>query len=248
MTARIDVAKNGKPWLTNQPNTDVVWKRIRTRAHAGDAIETRPHAPAPVPTPPVPRPPSAPFGDAGQFAGRGIMLGSTRDVWDQAIGIHREGYCDVVAVIPGTPRSYFPESLRVVTWVPPEVEPSAGDIHQAENQTEWMRAKSHDPEGIALNSWTYGRLEGTVALVECYYNEGWGVDFGVFANYMAQGARGVVPLGGGYSASGRTDAEAGAIYMHLATWPGGSFPGFWMYAGESYLTAESIEALKAWRP
>lgn len=219
---------------------------------AGAALYAETHSsPSPTPTPPQP---GASFGTvaaAGVFAGRGIMLGSNRDVWDQAIRLHRDGFCDVVAIIPGTPRDYFPGSLRVVTWFPPELKTLTrnGATEQAEGQGEWDFAIQHFPRAIALNSWTYGRFpDGGVALVELYANEGWGLNFEEFRNYGAQGAKATIPLCGGYSAPGRTDEEAGRIYESLATWSGGRFPGFWMYAGESYLTPQSVAALKAWKP
>lgn len=217
---------------------------------AGKALEAEAKQLAPVPVPPKPPSPDAPFGttaDAGLYAGRGIMLGGNPDVWDQAIALARDGWVDVVAVIPGTPWAQFP--CRVVTWVPPELEPAPGHIHQAENSTEWRAATVRDPAAICLNSWEYGRFPvGTVALVEAYYNEGWGLNFEEFRNYMTQGAKAVIPLCGGYSAAGRSDVEAARIYASLATWSGEWFPGFWMFAGESYLTPESVAALKAWTP
>lgn len=174
------------------------------------------------------------------------MLGSNPDVWAQALGLARGGYLEVVAFTPTTPKATidsFPAGVQKVIWCPPEIDEVA-DIVEAESQAMW-NAADHSAPGITLNYWGYGRLDGKVALVESYYNEGWGLDFGVFKNYTAQGARAVIPVCGGYSASGRSDAESARIYQSLGTLP---FPGFWMYAGESYLTAESVEVLKAWKP
>lgn len=215
---------------------------------AMQALEGLKHTPKP------PAAPKTPFGDAGVFAGRGIMLGSNRDVWNQAHAIAKDGCLEVVAATPTTLLSvaalFGDTQVRVKAWWPPEAQGQhVGQIEQAENQPEWDEAVKHLPSAIALNSWEYGKFPAaTVALVEAYYNEGIGVDFGVFPNYMAQGAQGVVPLCGGYSAQGRGDAESAAIYQHLATWSGGPFPGFWMYAGESMLTAESEAVLRAWKP
>jgi hypothetical protein len=98
-----------------------------------------------------------------------------------------------------------------------------------------------------LNSWEYGWFPSdTVALVEAYYNEGQGLDFGIYKNYMAEGASAVIPVCGGYSALGRGDEASAIIYSSL--WTSHPFPGFWMYAGESYITPESVEVLKAWKP
>lgn len=201
-----------------------------------------------------PAPPAQPpYGVAGPYKGRGIMLGGNPDVWDQALTLSRRGHVEVVAVIPSTPQDWrdkLAEHSRVVDWYPPEVGGARrGELEQAENQGEWDRALTHEPAGIACNWWGYGRFPKLcVALVECYYNEGQAVDFGIFKNYTAQGAMGVVPLCGGYSAPGRSNEEAAAIYHHLATWSGGPFPGFWMYAGESLITPESVAVLVNWKP
>jgi hypothetical protein len=105
------------------------------------------------------------------------------------------------------------------------------------------------PRAVVLNSWKYGTFPPrTVALVEAYYNEGQGLDFGIYKNYPAAGATATIPVCGGYSAGGRSDVDSAHIYHSLATWTGGPFPGFWMYAGESYITPESVEVLKAWKP
>ncbi len=236
---KVDVYRDGTLWLTKQdPAKPAIWPRIQQAAIAGRTLGIQPVA---VPPPP---PPAATFGVADEFQGRGIMLGSNPDVWDQARQLAKDGHVEVVAVLPGTAAT-FP--CGVVTWVPPELEPHPGMIHQAEGPGEWAEAISHMPAGIALNSWEYGTFPtGCVALVEAYYNEGWGLNFDEFYNYMAQGAQGVVPLCGGWSSTGRSDAEAARIYNSLATW-GPGFPGFWMFAGESYLTDESVAVLKAWR-
>lgn len=207
------------------------------------------------PLPPTPPAASSPFGEAGPFAGRGIMLGSNPDVWDQALTLAKAGQLEAVAVTPSTPQSarqkFTDHGATVTVWYPPELTAPfrLGFVEQAEGQAEWARAVSRMPRGIVLNAWTYGRFPvACVALVEAYYNEGWGVDFGVFQNYMAQGAAGVVPVCGGYSAPGRSDAESAGLYQQLSTWSVGPFPGFWMYAGESLITSESLAVLKAWRP
>lgn len=194
-----------------------------------------------------PSPPPPPYGtkeSAGPFAGRGIMLGSNPDVWAQALELVKDGHCEVVAVTPSTPKETIKEftgaGAEVVVWCPPEVH-DAADVVQAESQTEW-NAADHTAPGIVVNSWVYGKFYGRVALVEAYYNEGWGVDFGVYKNYSSQGAKAVIPVCGGYSASGRSDTESAVLYAHLAELP---FPGFWMYAGESYLTDQSVAVLKA---
>lgn len=235
---RIDAYKDGQLILKNQAlSNPTVAARIKTMMlSAKTEVIVREHLSPP-----------AGFGSAGIFHGRGIMLGSNRDVWGQAVSIHRDGGCDVVAVVPGTPRSFFPNSLKVVGWVPPHLEPRDSNIHQAENPNEWANIVA-DPlaEGACLNSWEYGKLNGQVALVEIYANEGWPLNFEEFKNYMPQGASGVVPLCGGYHAGGRSDADSAAIYASLAKWA--SWPGFWMYAGESYLTDESVAVLKAWKP
>lgn len=175
------------------------------------------------------------------------MLGSNPDVWDQALGLVKSGHLEVVACVPSTPssavKSFTEAGARAVIWCPPEVH-DAADVVQAENQVEW-NAADHSSPGIVVNSWAYGRFDGRVALVETYYNEGWGVDFGVFKNYTSQGAKAVIPVCGGYSAPGRSDAESARLYDSLAQLP---FPGFWMYAGESYLTEESVAVLKSWQP
>lgn len=239
------------PWKTWEANVKAGKYRNPGATEGGKAKALLDQIGRPTPAPP---PPTAhPFGDAGVYAGRGIMLGSNSDVWDQALGLAREKCLEVVAVIPSTPpeaRKEFTDlGVRVVVWYPPElVELRVGQVEQVEGQSEWDRVIRRHPNGIVLNSWTYGQFPlSCVALVEAYYNEGWGVDFEVFKNYMPQGPSGVVPVCGGYSAPGRSDAEAAALYQHLSTWSGGPFPGFWMYAGESLLTAESVAVLKAWR-
>lgn len=206
---------------------------------AGVALEQIKHLPPPPP------PVVAPYGtkaNAGVFAGRGIMLGSNPDVWNQALGLAKSGYLDVAAFIPSTPRSVidsFP--CERVIWCPPEIH-EAADVVQAESQPEW-NAADHTAPGVVLNWWGYGRLDNKVALVEAYYNEGWGVDFGIFNNYVSQGAKAVIPVCGGYHAAGRSDAESARLYQSLGTLP---FPGFWMFAGESLLTPNSVAVLKAW--
>lgn len=214
--------------------------------YAWDALE---HVAAALASPqPSPKPVEATsFGSAhaaGVFAGRGIMLGSNPDVWAQARQLAQQGFCDVAAVIPGTVFDFSP--ARVVVWHPPQFHGSAPCV-QAESQAEWDKVKNLTWDAIAINSRSYGRLDGKVALVEAYYNDGQAADFNYFQGYSDLGASAVLPLGGGYS-SAVSDAEAGAIYMDLAEWATGKMPGYWMYAGESMLTAESIAALKAWRP
>lgn len=210
------------------------------------ALEQLKYLPTPPPTP-------SPYGtrlDAGVFAGRGIMLGSNPDVWGQALELARGGYVDVVARIPAMPAhnwSMFTAiGCGVVIWLPPEV--TAPDVHivQAESQSEWDKAvRFSAAPACCLNFWGYGRMDGRVALVEQYLNEGWGVDFGIFKNYTAQGAKAVIPVCGGYHANGRGDAEAARLYESLGKLP---FPGFWVYCGESMMTPETVEVLKAWRP
>lgn len=240
---RIDVDKDGQPFLRGQQCTnDAAWKRIRMAACAGHTLRITRTGGGTSTTPPPAS--SAPYGtaaQAGELRGRGIMLGSNPDVWDQAKALARQGLVDVVAVIPGTGAT-FP--CRVITWLPPERDPVPVYLTQAENQVQWdEHVAGGDNPGVILNSWTYGKMNGRVAMVEAYYNEGWGVDFGVFHNYTLQGADAVVPLVGGYSAAGRGDAEAAAIYASLAKLP---FPGFWAYAGESPLTPETVQVLTRW--
>lgn len=187
--------------------------------------------------------PAAPFGTkaaAGVFSGRGVMVGSNPDVWDQVRGLP----VDVVAVIPGTGADNFPLQ-RVVIWAPPQLEPCAANLHQAENTAEWAVVKDHP--NLILNSWEYGPLPGKIILVECYWNEGWGVDFGIFRKYMDAGAKAVIPLLGGYVTAAYPDANA-TVQAQLCEWSKtyGPFPGIWWYAGESYLTPESVGVLKAW--
>lgn len=185
-----------------------------------------------------------PYGDAGSFKGRGVFLGSNPDVWEQASLLAKQGHLETVAVTPGTPLTGFP--CFVMHWIPPEQEPAVGAIHQAENQREWNTALEQKPAAIVLNAWTYGRFpSGTVAMVESYWNEGWGVDFGIYQNYMSQGASAVVPVCGGYAAQGRSNEESARLYANLSKLP---FSGFWMFAGESPLTDESVEVLKGWTP
>lgn len=192
------------------------------------------------------KPPVSPYGtkqDAGLFSGRGIMLGSNPDVWGQALELAKAHQLEVVAATPVTylrVLNLFNGHATVVIWCPPEVKEGA-HITQAESQNEWNHMGNS--LGVCANSWTYGRFDNKVALVECYYNEAWGVDFGIFKNYTSQGAKAVIPVCGGYHANGRSDAESARLYQSLGTLP---FPGFWMYAGESLLTQESVEVLKAW--
>jgi len=187
---------------------------------------------------------SSPFGtatEAGQFAGRGVMVGGNADVWNQVKKLD----VDVVAVIPGTGFDFSP--ARTIVWHPPQFHGGA-PIVQAESQAEWNTVKDLAWDAISINAREYGRLDGKVAIVEAYYNEGQGADFNYFKGYVDLGARAVIPMIGGYSAPGRSDAEAGAIYRDLAEWASGRMPGFWAFAGESLLTDESIEALALWRP
>lgn len=220
----------------NYKAQDLLYKASRTPSGS---------TPAPIP--------ASTFGDAGIFSGRGIMLGSNTDVWDQAYGLANNEYLEVVAVTPSMPqaeREKFAEKVRVVVWYPPELHgPRTGQIEQAESQTEWNAATSLHPSAICLNSWVYGAFpQNAIALVEAYYNEGWGVNFEVYKNYIPQGAKAVIPVCGGYSATGRTDVASAGWYDALANWSGGSFPGFWMYAGESLITPESLTVLKNWKP
>lgn len=256
MSQRLDVkivrADNSVAILTNQDSANpALWTRIKNAGQTAKHINIDRHA---TPAPPPPPPPVVGFGNAGQFAGRGIMLGGNADSWDQALALARADSLEAVAVVPTTPASwrklFTDEGVRVCDWFPPEpTDPRSHVIEQAEGQDEWNRALTREPAAIVLNSWKYGQFPaGCVALVEAYYNEGWGVNFEVFKNYMPQHADGVVPLCGGYSAPGRSDDESAAIYQHLATWTGGPFPGFWMYAGEDLLTPQSVAVLKAWRP
>ncbi len=201
------------------------------------------------PVPPPPPPTTLTYGSklsAAPFAGRGIMLGSNPDVWGQALELAKTGHLEVAACIPSMPiidkRRLADAGAVIVTWCPPEVHASA-EIVQAESQTEW-NTMDHTVPGYCANFWGYGRFDGKVALVEAYYNEGWGVDFGIYKNYTAQGAKAVIPVCGGYSATARSDAESARLYEALGKLP---FPGFWMYAGESMLTAESVEVLKGWK-
>lgn len=246
MTQRVDVRSDDGLVLLNQLYTNVAMRRrVWEKAAAGRKVTITPSKP---PAPKPPPAPVAPYGtkaDAGVFAGRGIMLGSNPDVWGQAHDL--ADHLEVVASIPAASyhvKSLFKDtSVRVVEWCPPEVK-AVSDIMQAESQAEW-NAGNHLAPGICANSWTYGRFDNRVALVEAYFNEGWGVDFGIFINYTAQGAKAVIPVCGGYHAAGRSDAESARLYEALGKLP---FPGFWMYAGESMLTAESVEVLKAWKP
>jgi len=213
---------------------------------AADQIRQLPDHPPPPPLPSAPSYGSAV--DAAPFAGRGIMLGSNPDVWEQARQIANDGCLEVVACIPSMPiseRAKFGSRIRVVVWNPPQFHGPA-EIVQAENQNEWNNNTGTGEHGICANSWTYGSFHTRVALVEAYYNEGQGLDFGIFRNYMAKGAKAVIPVCGGYSAQGRSDAESARLYASLAV--SVDTPGFWMYAGESLLTPESEAVLRAWKP
>lgn len=223
-------------WLNDiRTNKDYDYRQARWYK-AGAALEQVKHLPSP------PQPTYGTKATAGPFAGRGIMLGGNPDVWEQALGLVVGGFVEVVACTPPTPLSaiyaFRNVGAGVVIWCPPEID-SAADITQAENQGQWDEADRLAP-GVVVNYWAYGRFDGRVALVETYYNEGWGVDFGIFKNYMNQGASAVIPVCGGYAASGRPNAVAAALYENLGKLP---FPGFWMYAGESLLTDESVAVL-----
>lgn len=198
---------------------------------------------------------------AGPFAGVGVMLGWNPDVWNQALELAHGGVLDCAAVAPGTSLDFTGDladaGCKVVVWQPPEAagenDPAelvrkynaAGYIGQAESQTQWDQAisdvaKVEVPTAIVLNYWGYGRFpKGCVALVEVYANElGQGVDFGVFAYYMQQGAAAVVIVPGMYSA-GIPDDQAAATYASLPA----DLPGVMGYAGESMITPESLAVL-----
>lgn len=246
MTQRVDVRSDDGLVLLNQLYTNTAMRRrVWEKAAAGKRVTITPSKP---PAPKPPPAPVAPYGtkaDAGVFAGRGIMLGSNEDVWGQALDLAKDGNVEVVAATPPTAdrvREMFKEHARVVVWSPPELHVDA-DITQAESQTEWDHMGNGS--GICANSWTYGRFDNRVALVECYWNEGWGVDFGIYANYVSQGAQAVIPVCGAYHANGRSDQESARLYEALGKLP---FPGLWFYCGESLMTPECVEVLKAWVP
>lgn len=199
------------------------------------------------------KPPAAnPFGSktaAGRFAGAGIMLGSNPDVWHQAAQLAAARVIQVVAVLPGTPPQLFAPA-RVVVWQPPEQEPLEGtDILQAENQAQWDTIRPHNPVGIVLNHWAYGKFPaGTVALVECYATDG-PVDFGgpvgdrpngeMFTRYIAAGASAVVAVPSGYPNVVPVE-QAAAIYKTLPK----DLPGVMVYAGEDPVDDTILAALR----
>jgi hypothetical protein len=252
-TAKHEALQTTVPWAQWVRDVQTKENYDPTQAHwyhAGQALEGLKHLSAPPVTPPPTTPPSyGTIASATPFAGRGIMLGSNPDVWDQALGIARERCLEVVAHIPGLPLQFIKDftdlGVATVQWLPPHLTGNA-HILQSENVGEWVKIATFTKLGICTNSWTYGKFTNKVALVEVYYNEGWGVDFNIFKNYMAQEARAVIPVCGGYSAPGRSDQESARLYQSLST--SVDTPGFWMYAGESLITPQSVEVLKAWRP
>jgi len=66
---KIDVSKDGKPWLVNQSTANnAMWVRVKTAAAAGSKLVIKPHTTNPPPPPPPPPPPSG-----SVFAGRGLF-------------------------------------------------------------------------------------------------------------------------------------------------------------------------------
>lgn len=126
---RIDVARNGKPWLTNQPNTDAVWSRIRTRAHAGDEITTRPHvsAFAPTPKPPV-VPPTSPLAVEAQSAV--VWAAITDDALAHADAL-RPPWRHWISADPGVYASWFADGWHPnITDVIPKLRPIVARLRQ----------------------------------------------------------------------------------------------------------------------